>query len=108
MAPRSRPAVADLARTRPFYLIGHNTNSMEMIRHGLRNGLNAFELDIHKDQKDELYVAHDPVNTAQSGRRYEPPPQLVLFFTELRALLDSPEGKSIALLIFDIKFVKAS
>jgi hypothetical protein len=107
MAPRSRSAVAGIARTRPFYLIGHNTNSMEMIRHGLRNGLNAFELDIHKDQHDELYVAHDPVNTAQSGRRYEPPPTIVPFFRELRALLDAPEGQSIALLIFDIKFVRA-
>jgi len=110
MAPRSKPARAanrDLARTRPFYLIGHNTNTMEMIRHGLRNGLNAFELDINKDQHDKLYVAHDPVNTAQSGRYYEPPPEIAPFFTELRALLASPEGKSIALLLFDVKFASA-
>lgn len=103
----ARAAKGAPARTRPFYLIGHNTNTIEMIRHGLRNGLNAFELDINKDQHDQLYVAHDPVNTAQSGRHYEPPPKIVPFFKELRQLLDSPEGRSIALLIFDVKFAQA-
>jgi len=103
----ARAANAPAVRTRPFYLIGHNTNTMEMIRHGLRNRLNAFELDINHDQHGELYVAHDPVHTAQSGREYEPPPKIAPFFKELRELLDSPEGESIALLIFDLKFDQA-
>src|SRR6185503_6349482 len=95
MARRTAPArsaPAAPARTRPFYLIGHNTNDMDQIRRGLEEGLNAFELDINKDHHGQLYVAHDPVNPVQTGRYYEQPLTTEKFFTELKALFQTEQG----------------
>jgi hypothetical protein len=103
----SRPNLAyPVEPVRPFYLIGHNTNSLAEIRAGLERGLNAFELDVNRDERGRLYVSHDAVDEAwpPSG---EPPPRLVPFLTELRRLVDSPEGAPIALVIFDCKIAES-
>lgn len=91
---------------RPFYLIGHNTNSLGEIRAGLEAGLNAFEIDVHQDAEGRLYVSHDPVGEPWLPGG-EPPPQLEPFLTALRRLVDTEEGANIALLIFDCKVVEA-
>jgi hypothetical protein len=87
---------------RPFYLIGHNTNSLAEVRAGLERGLNAFEVDIHKDDQGRLYVSHDPVRESWLPGG-EPPPRIAPFLADLRRLADSAEGGAIALVIFDCK-----
>src|SRR5260221_5798789 len=88
---------------RPFYMIGHNTNSISEISDGLQHGLNAFEIDIQKDENDHLYVNHDPVSpTFLIQRGAQVPPQLVPFLIELRKLFDE-KGDDAALVIFDCK-----
>jgi len=93
---------------RPFYLVGHNTNSIDEIRAGLAAGLNAFEIDVNRDAHDELYVAHDfvadPAPRAPSVR----PPKLAAFLSALRQLALSPAGTGIALVIIDSKVRSAA
>lgn len=93
---------------RPFYSVGHNTNSIREIREGLARGLNAFEIDIHKDENNQLYVSHDPVNVALLlAHGFEIPPRIVPFLAELKQLAASPEGAGMALVIFDSKVAEA-
>src|SRR5260221_6735555 len=88
---------------RPFYLVGHNTNSIDQIRDGLTKGLNAFEIDIQKDDNNQLYVNHDPVAPEFLIQRGVPvPPQVVPFLVELKQLFDT-KGNAPALVIFDCK-----
>lgn len=86
---------------RPFYVIGHNTNSMEEIRGGLASGLNAFEVDIQDDDDGNLFINHEPVRPTPRGFRV--PPRLPEFFGELAALVGSSPGADISLLILDCK-----
>jgi len=87
---------------RPFYLIGHNTNSLAEIRAGLERGLNAFEIDVNKDESGRLYVSHDAVGEPWLSDG-ETPPRIEPFLKDLRRLADSEEGRAIALVIFDCK-----
>lgn len=88
---------------RPFYLVGHNTNSIDEIREGLAKGINAFEIDIQKDPDNQLYVAHDPVLPQfLVSRGFPVPPRVVPFLTELKQLFDA-SGDRPALVIFDCK-----
>jgi glycerophosphoryl diester phosphodiesterase len=83
---------------RPFYLIGHNTNAIAEIQDGLSKGLNAFEIDINKDEDDQLYVSHDPVQTqVLLSHGFTLPPRVVPFLVELKQLA------GVALVIFDCK-----
>ncbi|HEY3496691.1 MAG TPA: hypothetical protein VGK73_18455 [Polyangiaceae bacterium] len=91
-----------MAALRPIYLVGHNTNSIAEIEDGLARGLNAFEIDINKDEHDELFVSHGPVNGA-TALVTGPCPRLVPFLLELKRLVSSPAGSKIALVIFDCK-----
>jgi hypothetical protein len=92
---------------RPFFLIGHNTNSIEEIREGLRTGLNAFEIDVNCDAEGALYVSHDFVLSPPS-RPDANPPELVAFLRELHALALSPAGAGIALIVLDSKVTSAA
>ena len=87
---------------RPFYLIGHNTNSLTEIRVGLEGGLNALEIDVHRDVEGRLYASHDAVAEPWLPTG-EPPPRLEPFLAELGRLADTEEGARIALVIFDCK-----
>ena len=93
---------------RPFYLIGHNTNSIDEIREGLAAGLNAFEIDVNRDADDQLYVAHDFVAAPLLEVLGAMPPKLDVFLSELRQLAVSPEGAGIALVIIDSKITSAA
>ena len=92
---------------RPFYLIGHNTNSISEILEGLARGLNAFEIDVNRDDAGELYVSHGRVNALSTVLRPELPPLLQPFLVDLRQLASSSEGSPIALVIFDSKVAEA-
>jgi len=94
--------------TRPFYLIGHNTNSIAEIREGLAGGLNAFEIDVNRDFDNELYVAHDFVDEPPPRAAHVKPPTLDTFLKALRALAVSPAGAGIALVIIDSKVRSAA
>jgi hypothetical protein len=94
--------------SRPFYLLGHNTNSLGEIREGLRSGLNAFEIDVHRDAAARLYVSHDFVEEPPPRAPNVKPPKLVPFLRELRALAVSPEGAGIALVVIDSKVTSAA
>jgi PLAT/LH2 domain len=88
---------------RPFYLIGHNTNSIEEITEGLDKGLNAFEIDVNKDENNQLFVHHDPVMSQLLTSQGIPlPPRLVPFLQQLRQVADTA-GPRMALVIFDCK-----
>lgn len=100
------PKLPARSERRPFYLVGHNTNSIAEIREGLARGLNAFEIDVNKDERNELYVSHGSVSTSPI-LPLEPPPRLEPFLTELKAIVESPEGAGLALVIFDCKIVEA-
>jgi hypothetical protein len=104
------PSTGSVKRTmvRPFYLIGHNTNSIEEIREGLALGLNAFEIDVNRDSEDQLYVAHDFVDEPWLSAPSQSPPRLEVFLQELRNLAVSAEGAPIALVILDSKVQSAA
>jgi hypothetical protein len=87
---------------RPFYLIGHNTNTIEEVRTGLARGLNAFEIDINVDERGRLFISHDRVS-ADSPFGVALPPCVEPFLVELGQLASSPEGAPMALVIFDCK-----
>jgi PLAT/LH2 domain-containing protein len=82
--------------TRPFYLVGHNTNSLAAVRLGLRSGLNAFEIDVNKDARGRLFVSHGAVPPTVA--LFGPPVPLTDFLDEFAAL-----APRIALLIWDCK-----
>lgn len=86
--------------TRPIYLIGHNTNSLEEIELGLAGGLNAFEIDLNIDANREIFVSHDPVDSTSLG--FDSPPRLVPFLQGLRLIADRDER--VSLVVFDFKF----
>jgi len=88
------------AMTRPIYLIGHNTNSLEEIERGLADGLNAFEIDLNTDANREIFVSHDPVDPTSLG--FESPPRLIPFLQGLRQIADGDER--VSLVVFDFKF----
>lgn len=92
---------------RPFYLVGHNTNSIKEIEDGLAAGLNAFEIDIHRDRNSRLFVSHNLVHPQSSRSAFPPPPRLVPFLQALHALATSAKGQRIALIIFDCKINSA-
>ena len=44
---------------KPFYVIGHNTNSLENFRAVLEAGANALDPDVEWHD-DDFVIAHDP------------------------------------------------
>jgi hypothetical protein len=90
---------------KPFYLIGHNTNSLNDVKRGLEAGLNAFEIDINRDENNLLYVSHELVNTNPLTMAHNPQPlapRVSQFLTGLKSLADAADGR-LALLILDCK-----
>jgi glycerophosphoryl diester phosphodiesterase len=81
---------------RPFYVIGHNPNSLENADAVLRSGANALEPDIQVNHQGKLVVAHDPWPAHSSPLRVE---------TYLEALVDWSQKRhpQLALVVFDSK-----
>jgi hypothetical protein len=79
----------------PFYIIGHNPNSIEEAHHFLRQGANALEPDIvHANGK--FYVSHLPHIS------YEGVPTVQEYLQQLKTLLLKHQYP-LALIIWDIK-----
>ena len=88
--------------TRPFYVAGHNTNSIEEIRAALDAGANAVEPDVnvYEDRPDEFCVAEACLLDPDEGSDEDAPP-ITRFLTELHDLaVARPE---LALVVFDCK-----
>jgi glycerophosphoryl diester phosphodiesterase len=80
---------------RPFYVIGHNPNTIDEVNKALNQGANAVEPDVNvfEDDESRLCISHDE---GDSGA-----PTLAQFLTELRQVaLQRPE---LAMVRFDCK-----
>ncbi len=44
---------------RPFWIIGHNTNTLELVRKAVDEGANAVEIDVHDTADGRWVVSHD-------------------------------------------------
>lgn len=44
---------------RPFWIIGHNTNTLELVRKAVDEGANALEIDVHDTPAARWVVSHD-------------------------------------------------
>lgn len=82
-------------RRRPFYIIGHNPNTIEEAEEFLAKGANGLEPDI-VFAHDQFYVSHTP------HLSYAGVPTLASYLEGLKQLLLSP-SYNLALLIFDLK-----
>jgi hypothetical protein len=84
---------------RPFYLIGHNTNTIADVRTALKAGCNAIECDIQIRSNGELVINHgDP--GADGGVPLDP------YLNDVRALLG--EFPQLAMVMFDSKIKGAA
>jgi len=86
---------------RPFYIIGHGSNSIPLAREYLASGANALEADVnvYRSRPNQLCVDHGPMLTG--GRGSDNAPSLVEYLTELHSLAN--ENPDFALVYFDCK-----
>jgi glycerophosphoryl diester phosphodiesterase len=86
---------------RPFYIIGHGSNSIPRARQYLASGANALEADVnvYRSRPNQLCVDHGPKLTG--GRGSDNAPSLVEYLTELHSL--ARENPDFALVYFDCK-----
>src|SRR5215472_4775405 len=86
---------------RPFYIIGHGSNSIPLAREYLASGANALEADVnvYRSRPHQLCVDHGPKLTA--GRGSDDAPALVEYLAELHSLAN--ENPDFALVYFDCK-----
>ena len=88
---------------RPFYIVGHNTNSTTDVRTALASGANAIEVDInvYEDAQDKLCISEAGGLDSDEGGNPSAP-SLERFLIELHPIvIDNPEN--FALVIFDCK-----
>src|SRR5690242_15838466 len=82
-------------KKRPFFIIGHNPNTIEEAHEFLQNGANALEPDIvYAD--GQFYICHTPLLSEINS------PTLKEYLQALKALLLA-EKYNLALMIWDIK-----
>jgi hypothetical protein len=96
VGPRSEPPRSD---PRPFYVVGHNPNTIRDVKAALDAGANAIEPDVnvYGDRPDELCISE---STGAAGA-----PSLVQYLVDLREVaLARPE---LALVVFDCKIADA-
>lgn len=91
---------------RPFYIIGHGSNSIPLARQYLASGANALEADVnvYRSRPNQLCVDHGPKLTG--GRGSDNAPSLVEYLTELHSL--ARENPDFALVYFDCKRLAAT
>src|SRR5262249_13355849 len=84
---------------RPFYIIGHGSNSIPLAREYLASGANALEADVnvYRSRPNQLCVDHGPKLT--EGRGSDNATALVEYLTELHSL--ARENQDFALVYFD-------
>jgi hypothetical protein len=82
---------------RPFYVFGHNPNTIHDVKVALGAGANALEPDVQVGASHELVVAHDPNQTGKIG--------LVDYLDQLH---DLAFDSNLVLVVFDVKSEAAS
>jgi len=88
---------------RPFYVIGHNTNTIGEVWAAINAGANALEVDVtaYENAPNNLCVAHrGPFSGDEPGEPADPP--LIDYLKELRQVADLRPNQ-LALVIFDCK-----
>jgi glycerophosphoryl diester phosphodiesterase len=98
VGPEAAPAIAP----RPFYVVGHNPNTIAEVNAALDAGANAIEpdLNVYEDRPDEFCVSESGLLDPDEGGPASAP-SLTEYLTELRQIaLQRPE---LALVVFDCK-----
>jgi hypothetical protein len=87
----------------PFYVIGHNTNTIEDVRMALEKGANAVEIDVnvYEDNQGELCISEAGKFDKDEGGDSDAP-TLEQFLKELHVIV-SGNPEKLALVIFDCK-----
>jgi hypothetical protein len=94
---RSGPVrVMPAAGPRPFYVVGHNPNTINEVKQALAKGANAIEPDVNvfESNSSELCISH---SGGDSGD-----PSLVQYLTDLHNIV-VPQHPELALIVFDCK-----
>jgi hypothetical protein len=88
-------ALADSTTVRPFYVVGHNPNTIDKVLDALDAGANAVEPDVNVFEKDpgRLCISH-----GEGGRDA---PSLEQFLTDLHGV--AVEHPALSLVVFDCK-----
>ena len=87
--------IGNMVAPRPFYVVGHNPNSLKAAEECLRDGANALEPDVqtYAFAPKELCISHDRGGTSA--------PSLVSYLIGLHKLASAYPG--LALVVFDCK-----
>jgi hypothetical protein len=95
-APRLGPAPGD---QRPFYVVGHNPNTIQSVKAALDSGANAIEPDVnvYADRPGELCISE--------SRGSPDAPSLRQYLTDLHEVAVAQPG--LALVVFDCKVTAA-
>ncbi|RQP24722.1 PLAT/LH2 domain-containing protein [Piscinibacter terrae] len=88
---------------RPFYIIGHNTNSLDEVRQALAAGANAVEIDVnvYESRPDQLCVSETGTLDTDKGGD-DDAPALPDFLAQLHGIAQL-NPQNLALVIFDCK-----
>ena len=78
---------------RPFWIIGHNTNTLELVQKAVEEGANAVEIDVHDTADGRWVVSHD---TPSSDA-----PELAEFLRQISAV--AREHSALCLVTLDCK-----
>jgi hypothetical protein len=92
--------------TRPFYLIGHNPNSVDAAARCLEAGANAIEPDVCYDPKDDTFYVHERIPLVPTWilRLFRKRLTLRRYLTGLKTYLTrSGRGPQLALIALDLK-----
>jgi hypothetical protein len=86
---------------KPFYLIGHNTNSIAKVNASLDSGANALEVDVRAFDYNLNKLCIDHAGLTGDDPGGADAPHLTAFLRDLRLVADARE--QLALVIFDCK-----
>ncbi len=91
---------------RPFYILGHNADTIPEVREYLRLGANGFDIDVNvsKSNTNHLCVGHGP-DLGTGGSDTNAPP-IVTFFREVHRL--AREYTNLSLIYLDCKALVAT
>jgi len=106
------PPFANGQKKRPFYIVGHNPNTLEEVNGDLDAGANALEPDIMKFNDDAAYSVGSTINQSKGKSGLfvyhdhvkittRMPMTVEKYFAEIATLIKN--GKAIALITVDVK-----
>jgi hypothetical protein len=100
---RRPPSTVD--NRRPFYVMGHNTNTMQEVRDAVNAGANAIEPDLNYDEAtDTLIVSHGKISAGRSHQAKVEAARFDKYLAELVQFATEPgNGRNLALVYIDSK-----